>query len=188
MRAPGILLTGEKVALREKRLTDAPRDYAWRTDPELAQLDAASPLRMSYPDYLRVFEDELRFPTPWSRRLTIETLDQVQIGNCMYYDIDYIGRKTELGILIGDRDYWGRGYGTDAVLTLLDHIFDTTQMTRVYLHTLDWNIRAQRSFAKCGFVPVRKVRRNGKDFILMEIGKEQRLLAARAKAAEVPNG
>ena len=188
MRAPGILLTGEKVALREKRLTDAPRDYAWRTDPELAQLDAASPLRMSYPDYLRVFEDELRFPTPWSRRLTIETLDNVQIGNCMYYDIDFVGRKTELGILIGDRDYWGRGYGTDAVLTLLDHIFETTQMTRVYLHTLDWNIRAQRSFAKCGFVPVRQVRRNGMDFILMEIGKEQRLLAARAKAAEVPNG
>ena len=60
-------------------------------------------------------------------------------------------------------------------------------MTRVYLHTLDWNVRAQRSFAKCGFVPVRRVRRNGKDFILMEIGKEQHLLAASAKRAEVPS-
>ena len=188
MTAPPILLRGEKVNLREKRLSDAPRDYAWRPDPELARLDAASPLRMSYADYLRIYEDELRFPTPWSRRLTIETIEGIQIGNCMYYDVDYVGRRTELGILIGDRDYWGRGYGTDAVTTLLDYIFDTTQMTRVYLHTLDWNVRAQKSFAKCGFVPVRRVRRSGKDFIFMEVGKEQRRLAARAKAAEVPNG
>ena len=188
MSGHGILLRGGKVNLREKRLSDGPRDYAWRSDPELACLDAASPLRMSYPDYLRIFEDELHFPSPWSRRLTIETLDQVQIGNCMYYDIDYVARRTELGILIGDRDYWGRGYGTDAVTTLLDYIFDTTQLTHVYLHTLDWNVRAQRAFAKCGFAPMRRVRRSGKTFILMEVGKEQRLLAARAKRAALPNG
>ena len=53
--------------------------------------------------------------------------------------------------MIGNRDYWGLGYGTDSVNALLGHIFTTTTLDRVYLHTLDWNVRAQRAFAKSGF-------------------------------------
>jgi RimJ/RimL family protein N-acetyltransferase len=71
--------------------------------------------------------------------------------------------------MIGDREYWGKGYGTDSVNSMLDHIFTATQITRVYLHTLEWNERARRSFAKSGFKEVKKVRRSGMDFVLMEI-------------------
>ena len=166
-------LQGQKVVLREKRLSDASNDYAWRVDEELAHLDAAAPIRMSYDEYLRMYEDEIRYPTPWSRRIAIETLDGKQIGNCMYYDIDHINAKAELGILIGDREYWSHGYGTDAVNTLLAHIFTSTPLRRIYLHTLDWNIRAQKSFAKSGFLPVKSVRRNGLAFLFMEITRER---------------
>ena len=166
-------LQGQKVVLREKRLSDASNDYAWRVNEELARLDAAAPIRMSYDEYLRMYEDEIRYPTPWSRRIAIETLDGKQIGNCMYYDIDHINAKAELGILIGDREYWSQGYGTDAVNTLLAHIFTSTPLRRIYLHTLDWNIRAQKSFAKSGFLQVKPVRRNGLAFLFMEITRER---------------
>tara|TARA_B100001013_G_C24476573_1_gene389560 strand:- start:401 stop:730 length:330 start_codon:yes stop_codon:yes gene_type:complete len=89
----------------------------------------------------------------------------------MYYDIDYVRGHAELGILIGDREFWGRGYGTDAVNTLLGYIFSSTSLNKVYLHTLDWNLRAQRSFVKSGFLVVKPVKRSGKDFIRMEISK-----------------
>lgn len=159
---------GEKVVLREKRIEDAPEDYAWRVDEELARLDATRPLRMSYENYLKYSREELAYDNPRSKRLAIDTHDGRHIGNCMFYDIDLRRGETELGIMIGDRDYWSKGYGTDSVHSLLDHIFGTTSINRVYLHTLEWNHRARRSFAHAGFKEVRPVRRSGLDFILME--------------------
>ena len=164
-------LVGEKVLLRNKTLDDAEDDYQWRTDPELAELDASAPLTMKFSDYFRFFGDELRLENPWSIRFAVDSVHGLHIGNCMIYDINYISGKTELGILIGDRDYWSKGYGTEAVQLLLRYIFSFTPLNHVYLHTLDWNFRAQRSFKKCGFLPLKKVVRNGKRFLLMEISK-----------------
>ena len=157
------------VLLREKRLEDAENDYSWRVDEELARHDATRPLRMSFREFRKYSREELEYPSPWSRRFAVETLDGRHIGNCMYYDIDTRRGETELGIVIGDKDYLGKGYGTDAVDSLLDHIFTTTTIAKVYLHTLDWNQRARKSFAKSGFNEVRPVRRSGLDFIRMEI-------------------
>ena len=167
------MIRGELTILRDKRIEDAETDYGWRTDEELAALDATTPLRMSYSSYLRLIEDEIRHPVPWSKRFAIETHDGKLIGNCMYYDVDNVKRQVELGILIGDRDYWNRGYGTDVVTNLTSHLFNTTSFGRIYLHTLSWNVRAQKSFKKCGFVPVREVKRSRYDFILMELLKER---------------
>ena len=166
------MIKGKLVTLREKRLEDACQDYQWRIDEELATLDATTPLRMSYNNYLRLIEDELKRPVPWSVRFAIETHDGALIGNCMYYDIDDIRRQTELGILIGDRNYWNKGYGTDAVDTVCKYIFESTDFKRIYLHTLIWNNRAQKSFAKSGFQELREVTKEGYDFLLMELLRE----------------
>jgi len=180
------LIKGEKVILRDKRIEDAPDDYSWRVDEELARLDATRPLNMSYEGFLRYSREELEFPSPRSRRFAIDTHDGKHIGNCMYYDIDLRQGETELGIMIGDRDYWNKGYGRDTVNTMLEHIFATTPVKRVYLHTLGWNHRARRSFAQSGFREVKQVHRSGMDFILMEICRsdwERHKLAAQ-KASE----
>lgn len=168
-----VLVTGKKIVLREKGIDDATDDYAWRVDEELARLDATRPLNMSYNDFLRYSKEEMNYPSPRSKRLAIDTLDGKHIGNCMYYDIDLRQGEAELGIMIGDREYWSKGYGTDSVNSLLDHIFTTTPITRVYLHTLEWNNRARSSFAKSGFREVKPVRRNGFDFIYMEIWRSE---------------
>lgn len=167
--AEEVFVKGEKVNLREKRIEDAPEDYAWRVDEELARLDATRPLSMSYAEFQRFSQEEMGYPSPRSKRLAIETHEGTHIGNIMYYDIDLRRKESELGIMIGDRDYWGKGYGTDSVNSLLEHIFSTTEITRVYLHTLEWNERARKSFAKSGFKEVKNVRRSGMDFVLMEI-------------------
>ena len=75
--------------------------------------------------------------------------------------------------MIGDRAYWSKGYGTDAVDTLLRYIFTQTTLERVYLHTLDWNYRAQKSFGKSGFRQVKSVRKRGLDFVQMEILRDE---------------
>ena len=170
--AATVEIRGRKVVIREKRLDDVADDYAWRTDEELSRLDATQPLRMSFSDFARFSREEILFSSPASKRLAIDTFDGLHIGNCMYYDIDLRRGEAELGIMIGNRDYWDMGYGTDSVDALLEHIFNTTTLDRVYLHTLDWNLRAQRSFAKSGFREVKKVRRSGLDFLRMDIRRE----------------
>lgn len=176
-------LRGAKIVLRDKRPEDAEKDYRWRSDPEIARLDAAMPLTMSFERYLKLFESQLRYPTPGSHHFGADTLDGVFIGNCMYYDLDSVALEAELGIVIGDRDYWSNSYGYDAVTTLLHYMFSEKQLNRVYLHTLDWNERAQRCFEKSGFRPVRKVRRMAQDFILMEVLREDWFATCEARLA-----
>tara|TARA_B100000408_G_C10273163_1_gene212721 strand:+ start:405 stop:1028 length:624 start_codon:yes stop_codon:yes gene_type:complete len=162
-------LQGVRVILRDKKIEDSELDYRWRSDPELAKLDAAYPLTMNYDRYVKMFEDQLKYPTPGSHHYGIEVADSKFIGNCMYYDLDSVNKEAELGIVIGDRDYWSGSYGFDAVVTLLEHMFLVRDLKRVYLHTLEWNHRAQSCFSRCGFNSVRNVRRMGHDFILMEV-------------------
>ena len=160
---------GEKVRIREKRVEDIRNEYSWRVDPELSRLDATRPMTMSYEDFFRYSKVEMQFLNYRTKRLAVETLGGVHIGNIMYYDLNMQNSQAELGIMIGDKDYWSSGYGTDTVNTLLRHLFTTLELDRVYLHTLSWNYRAQASFAKSGFKLVRNVKRGGQDFILMEV-------------------
>jgi len=164
----GEVARGELVVLREKRLSDARDDYRWRTDAELARFDAARPFAATYHDYLALYRDELSYPSPYRRSLAIEDLHGRHIGNVMYYNIDAVRREAEIGITIGERDYWSRGYGTDAVRTLVRQIFEATGFRRVYLKTLDWNVRAQHAFIKAGFQVCGRSRRGGNSFVVME--------------------
>ena len=181
-------LSGGKVVLREKQAEDAWNDYLWRSDEEICRLDAALPLKMKFEEFLRLFTDQLRYPTPSSGRFGIDTNDGKYIGNCMYYDLDSVNQQAEVGIVIGDRDYWSRGYGYDALVTMMDHLFTNSSLRRLYLHTLEWNVRAQRAFDKCGFVPVRQVRRSGHDFLLMEIMQDRWLEIRQEKLASRDGG
>jgi RimJ/RimL family protein N-acetyltransferase len=164
----GEVARGDLVVLREKRLADAPEDFGWRTDPELARFDAARPFAATYDDYVALFRDELSYPSPYRRTLAIEDGDGRHIGNAMYYNIDAIRREAEIGITIGERGCWGQGYGADAVRTLVKHIFRVTGFRRVYLKTLDWNVRAQRAFESAGFRACGRSRRGGNSFVVME--------------------
>jgi len=163
-----VLIKGQKVILREKNIEDAEDDYRWRTDEELAKLDATRPINMSFSNFRSYVEEEIRSPSPRSKRLAIDTIYGKHIGNFMYYDIDLRRGESELGIMIGDRSYWSKGYGSDAIRAVRNHLFSQTTLKRLYLHTLEWNERARKSFTNAGLREVKLVSRGGLKFVLME--------------------
>ncbi len=167
------MISSEKVKLREKRLADAADDYAWLTDAELAELDAAPLPTTTFPQYLAAYTSDLRYPPTIRHQFAIETGEGKHIGNCTYYGIDNDKKEAELGIMIGDRDYWDQGYGTDAVAALLDYAFQRTKLNRLYLKTLVSNRRAQKCFARCGFTPYGHLKKDGYSFILMELHRKE---------------
>jgi RimJ/RimL family protein N-acetyltransferase len=163
------MITGNKVRLRDKRMSDVRNDYTWQSDPELAQLDAVPALTISYAQYLLNYSWELRLPSLTTRRFAVESLDSKHIGNCSYYNINEAKGEAELGIMIGERDYWDKSYGTDTVLALINHVSQETKLKRLYLKTLESNTRAQKCFQKCGFTAYGHLVRDGYRFLLMEL-------------------
>ncbi|MFC2014395.1 GNAT family N-acetyltransferase [Chloroflexota bacterium] len=167
------MINGSKIILREKSPDDAWDDYAWEADPELAQLDAAPPVTIPYSQYLIDYSHELKVRHAGNHRFSVYTLDGEHIGNCSYYNLNKYRNDTELGIMIGNRDYWDKGYGADVVTTLVDYIFHQLKLDRIYLKTLESNTRAQKCFQKCGFTPYSKGNSNEYKFILMEFPRNQ---------------
>lgn len=163
------MIIGSKVKLCHKRLSDAPNDYAWQNDSELASLDAMPRLTMPYHQYLLIYARQLCRSSSGRRQFAVDTMDGKHIGNCVYYGIDKFSGEAELGIMIGNRDYWDKGYGTDVVAILVNHIFSQTELRRIHLKTLESNGRAQKCFQKCGFVPCGYLCKDGFRFVLMEI-------------------
>lgn len=177
-----------KIVLRLKRPEDAPDDYAWRSDEELSALDATTPVKQPYVQFLRSYEESLKYPSPWSQRFAIDTLDGKHIGNCMCYDINLDYGEAEIGIMIGDRAYWNKSYGYHSMVGLIDHMFTSTSLRRLYLHTLEWNLRARQSFEKCGFTPIRATQRNGYKFIRMELSRDRWFQIRGEKLEELGQG
>jgi len=163
------MTTDKKIRLRPKKIADAFDNYQWQTDLELVRLDAAPVLNTSFVHFLSLYLAELKYPSPQRKAFAIETPDGKHIGNCSYYDINERKSEAQLGIMIGDRNYWSRGYGTATVTTMLEYIFQKTKLNRVYLKTLATNIRAQKCFQKCGFTFHDYVNNDGYHFAVMEI-------------------
>jgi len=160
-------LRGRKVILRPKELGDAARDYEWARDIELMRLDAAEPCGLNFSEYLSLYPEGL---SDVSRvQYAVETESGRHIGNCTVYNINEELGETEMGVMIGDREYWGKGYGSDTVRTILRHIFEEMGLRRVFLHTLDWNDRGMICFERCGFVPCGRIMIRGQEFIRMEV-------------------
>jgi RimJ/RimL family protein N-acetyltransferase len=74
----------------------------------------------------------------------------IPIGNCTIR-IDWKNRVGNIGIMIGEKEHWGKGLGTEALQLLVDYGFGTMDMHRLELETFDFNERAYKSYTKVGF-------------------------------------
>lgn len=86
------------------------------------------------------------------KNFVIESLaDRRYVGGISFNIIDWRSRHAGVGIAIGDKSLWGKGYGTDAMRVLMRMAFDRMNLHRLWLHVFDYNVRAIKSYEKCGF-------------------------------------
>lgn len=146
------------------------RIHAHFRDPEIAFLNGTPPNRMPLWLLRRVLKADSRR----ADRETFGIFDETDayIGTIELYDIRY--DSATLGIIIGEKSHWSKGYGPEAILTLLEHAFNNLKLRRVTLHTFADNPRAQNAFRKVGFVEMRRVNsgNKGRVDVQMEISKE----------------
>ncbi len=141
------MLIGEKVNLVAVERGYAPIFTKWINDPEVTQwlqVDPPLSLEMEY-DWVDGIRREGRMV------FTILTKEGRPMGNIGLEQISWKNRRANMGIMIGEKEYWGKGYGSDAIITMLRYCFEELGMRRVELFTDTDNVRARRAYQKCGF-------------------------------------
>lgn len=167
------LYTGRLVRLAAMQpAADAPALARWRLDTEYFRLSDDAP---AYPQLAAQAEKDQAERPPNLYDFAIRTLDTDQlIGGCGVWVMNWASREGWVGIGVGERAFWGRGYGTEAMQLLLRYAFTQLNLARVSLMVYAYNLRALKSYLRCGFVEEGRVRhdcrRNGEYFDAVSMG------------------
>jgi RimJ/RimL family protein N-acetyltransferase len=125
----------------------------WNRDSEFTRLLNMSVRPLSSAKAIQKWMEEfMGEASPTEFFFTIRTLDENKlIGGLSLDVVDWAGRDSFVGIFIGEREYWGKGCGTDAMRLLLRYAFTELNLWRMSLGVFDYNPRAIRSYEKVGF-------------------------------------
>jgi RimJ/RimL family protein N-acetyltransferase len=156
------VIEGRIVNLRAPDMSDLARNYAWINDREVTRfLGGQARYLMSMAaeeEWMRgVCERMQGYDRVF---LAIETKDGRHIGNTNLFNSVPEQRQSELGIMIGDKDYWSRGFGADALKTLVRFGFEEMDLHRIMLQVFSYNPRAIACYTGVGFVEEVRMRQD----------------------------
>ncbi|MCK9216302.1 MAG: GNAT family N-acetyltransferase [Firmicutes bacterium] len=141
-------LIGDKIILRPGREKDIFYLINWYNDKELNKLAGWIEGKMSIYSLKQSLKKSFGYDP---MNLMIDTKGGKPIGTIQLYSFDELNQSCKLGIRIGDKDYWGKGYGEDAINTILRYAFYNLDIYRVSLKYYEYNERASNCYLKCGF-------------------------------------
>lgn len=144
------MITGDKVVLRAIEPSDIDKLWEWEQDEETMRYrDYPSP-PVSLMQTVKEFHDKIGLNTK-RIRLAITTSDGELIGEISLHDINQRAGTADFTIAIGNKEYWGHGYGTDATRSLMKYAFEQLNLHRITLYVHSFNERAIHAYEKCGF-------------------------------------
>lgn len=180
------MIIGDRIRFRGLERDDIPTFVKWLNDPEVQKgILLHNPVSRATEE--NWFEGMIKHP-PDEQVLGIEVREEASeteeggwrlIGSLAFTNIDWKNRSSEFGIMIGDKAYWDKDYGTEAVCLLVKHGFSTLNLNRIFLHVFENNPRAIRAYEKAGFAHEGKLRqaeyKDGKyiDVLVMSMLKDE---------------
>jgi diamine N-acetyltransferase len=146
------MIFGKRVRLRAIEKDDLPRFVAWLNDPEVRRnLILYQPLSIGqeelwYADILKEPVDEQPLC------IDIKKGDKWEhAGNISFMQLNRHDRNAEIGIFIGRKDFWNKGYGCEAMRLMVGHGFNDLNLNRIYLRVYETNPNGVRCYEKAGF-------------------------------------
>ncbi|MBA2396055.1 MAG: GNAT family N-acetyltransferase [Ktedonobacteraceae bacterium] len=167
-------LHGERVYLRRPAMSDATRVFYWERDDEVWRYDIHRPYSRTMAEFMPTFERSYVRGNGRQFWFIIDDEHHAPIGTITYFNIDYRLGQVEVGLGLGEKTRWGQGYGSEAIRTLVQHLFTFPGIMRVYAETAMANQPARRSFARANFTEVGQIydpRSTGEPWVLLEIWK-----------------
>lgn len=153
------IIYDKRIRLRAAERSDLDKFLTWVNDPKVTEnLSVYLPLSsyeegewyermMSSPSESHVMVIEVK-----KSATGVNSSDEwYAIGNIQFISIDQRTRSTEVGIMIGEKNHWDKGYGSEAMKLMLTHGFNTLNLNRIWLHVYQKNLRGIRAYEKAGF-------------------------------------
>ena len=148
------LFRGELVRLTtEEPETNAKAEFRWQRDSEFVRLADSDPAHFSSEKKIKEWIEKRaeKGPQPERYPFSVRTLAEDKLIGSFGLYVDLIHSEAWVGIAIGERDFWNKGYGTDMMKVCLRYAFMELGIERMSLGLFEYNSRALRSYEKAGF-------------------------------------
>ncbi len=147
---PVITIAGERVALGPLRRDLLPLYNAWINNLETTQYLSEAGSVLTLDEEIAWYDSVVKNPS--TRSLTIYQLPSYRpIGVVNLHQINHRHHKANMGIMIGEPDARGKGFGTEAVELILDYGFNALDLHSIWLTTYAFNHAGQGAYRKAGF-------------------------------------
>jgi [ribosomal protein S5]-alanine N-acetyltransferase len=169
-----IFLNGERVLLRPLTKNDLTPVYLqWLNDEEVTRFNSHA----TFPNTQEKMEAYYNSLQDNSRNVVLAIIEKAgnkHIGNVSLQQINWISKNAEFAILLGDKEFWGKGVGEEAAMLIVDYGFERLNLHRIYCGTIQGN-DGMKKLAKKLFMTEEGLRRqaifkNGKYLDIIEFG------------------
>lgn len=152
--------TDNEIVIRDICSEDVISLFSWSINREINRHDpkplphSSGELFNECANYCRKFDKEIINENISDRKykyFIITDKEDQPIGFVNFFSIDSIKKQGEMGVVIGDKRYWGKGVASRAVNTAVDYIFKNMDINRIYIETGETNLRSLKLFEKLGF-------------------------------------
>lgn len=144
------LIIGERIHLRRLTLNDVGEAYLrWMNDPEVTRFTESRFSRQTL-ESLRTFVNASQGPKSLLLAI-VEKASGRHIGNIKLDGIHPIHKFASIGIIIGEKDCWGKGYATEAVRLIRDYAFTELKLQKLCAGCYEGNLGSVRAFERAGF-------------------------------------
>jgi RimJ/RimL family protein N-acetyltransferase len=155
-----VKIIGERLYLKLLSVDDVTEDYLrWMQDPEILQYLESRWRPFTLEDlktYVRTVNDGLN---NFMFGIYLKTDDRY-IGNIKVGGVNLMHRYADVGLIIGDKSAWGKGYGTDAINLITTYAFEELNLNKVVAGIYDGNIGSIKAFRKAGYREVGILKRH----------------------------
>src|SRR5437868_9418034 len=132
-------LIGNTIYLRPLEREDARQCAGWLNHPQITRsLFHYRPMNLRAEE--EFIDKALQSEHDLTLGIVVQATDRL-IGGTGFHEIDFRNRQAGFGILIGEQDEWGKGYGTEATRLIVQHGFETLNLNRIWLHVYEYNQR-----------------------------------------------
>ena len=142
-------LTSQRVTLKPFTKSDIPYLFKWYSDPEILRLIGGTQLYTHEKAY-QWYQEESQDPSSTWFTIVVKQGRRI-IGKVGLLRMFRPWQTTDMSVVIGEKDMWGQGYGTEAGRRLLQYAFDNLGFHRIAIGVVDFNTRALRFWTGLGF-------------------------------------
>ena len=143
-------LVGNKIYLRSLHESDIEGNYPkWFDDPEVCKYNDHVPFTKTKQDFIDYVKKVSESKNDYVFAIC-DVKNDKHVGNISLQKINHNYRNGELAIIIGERDYWGKGVGGEAWRLLMDFGFNVLKLHRLYCGTHEENLGMQKIALSCG--------------------------------------